>query len=179
MRGNQQSRAEPQRFSTTSGFLFPLHCNIVDSCFFGKQFARLVGAGLALPPFRTLDNLPGQGKPSPYETRWLRLRRARICRAPRLAFSCYSPLVMGHCSIDIRQALASRHGSSAFATHHSPPPLRPLRFPRSGCIPTWTISYRRTSWLRSDPNSHNGCATPQGGMDVNSPKQAHSNRCLL
>ena len=27
----------------------PLHCNTVNSCFFSKHFARLVGAGLALP----------------------------------------------------------------------------------------------------------------------------------
>jgi len=31
--------------------------------------ARLVGAGLALPSFFTRDKLPGQGKPSSYETR--------------------------------------------------------------------------------------------------------------
>ena len=30
-------------------------------------FRRLVGAGLALPPFHTIEELRGQGKPSPYE----------------------------------------------------------------------------------------------------------------
>jgi hypothetical protein len=34
--------------------------------------------GLALPSFSTTDKLQGQGKPSPYETRWLRLRRAAL-----------------------------------------------------------------------------------------------------
>jgi hypothetical protein len=49
----------------------PLQCNTVNSCFFSKQFARFVGAGLALPLFHTTEKLQGQGKPSPYETRWV------------------------------------------------------------------------------------------------------------
>src|SRR5271157_2997145 len=55
-----------------------LHCNTVNSCFLSKHFARLVGAGLALPSFHTTDKRQGQGKPSLYETRWLRLHRTAL-----------------------------------------------------------------------------------------------------
>ena len=44
-----------------------LHCKVVDSCFFSRRFARLVGAGLALPFARRVER--GQGKPSPYKRR--------------------------------------------------------------------------------------------------------------
>jgi len=46
-----------------------LYCNTVNSCFFSTQFARLVGAGLALPSFHNAGKIQGQGKPSPYESR--------------------------------------------------------------------------------------------------------------
>jgi len=42
------------------------------------QPTRLVGAGLALPSFHTTDKLQGQGKPSPYETRKLFVKKTRI-----------------------------------------------------------------------------------------------------
>jgi dihydrofolate reductase len=48
---------------------------------FCKPLARLVGAGLALPSCPTPYKLRGQGKPSPHETCWLRLRRPA---SPRL-----------------------------------------------------------------------------------------------
>ena len=51
------------------------HRTSVSSCL-EREFATRVGAGLALPPFHTIEELRGQGKPSPYAANWLRLRRA-------------------------------------------------------------------------------------------------------
>src|SRR5208282_6332007 len=66
----------PQRNSPR--LRIPLPCNTVNSCFFDKHFARLVGAGLALPPFHSTEKLQGQGKPSPYETRKMFAKKTRI-----------------------------------------------------------------------------------------------------
>ena len=48
----------------------------------GPQPTRLVGAGLALPPFCTTDKLHGQGKPSPYETRNVFGKTKQVARPP-------------------------------------------------------------------------------------------------
>jgi hypothetical protein len=57
----------------------PLCCNFVIACFLSKHFARLVGAGLALPILVCPRwRVGGRASPAPTRRVWLRLRRSAL-----------------------------------------------------------------------------------------------------